>query len=228
MSITKKAKESQNQTQFDTYAQKGGVVLGPYGSHIWRHDPRHLCFLLSRYKFVSKMLAGEKKVLEVGCGDSTGTPIILQTVETVCGIDFESLVIDDNRKRNEYGERCRYDVHDMTESPLGEKFSAAFAMDVIEHVPAKLEDAFIGNIVRSLDSDGVLLIGTPNITAHQYASEGSRSGHINLKSGDSLRKLMSKWCSRVFLFSMNDEVVHTGFSPMANYLIGMGCGVKLS
>lgn len=30
-----------------------------------------------------------------------------------------------------------------------------------------------------------------------------------------------------FLFSMNDEVVHTGYYPMAHYLIAVGIGPKI-
>ena len=29
-----------------------------------------------------------------------------------------------------------------------------------------------------------------------------------------------------FIFSMNDEIVHTGFYPMAHYLFGIGIGVR--
>ena len=94
------AKEPQNQNQFDTYFSEGGVVLGPYTSHIWRNDPRHMCFLFSRYKFCAKMLTDKKKVLEVGCGDSIGTPIVLQSVQYVHGIAFEPLVLEDAAKRN--------------------------------------------------------------------------------------------------------------------------------
>ena len=60
--MSKIAFEPQNQIQFDTYNERGGVILGPYSSHIYRSDPRHLSFLLARYKFISKMLQGKKKV----------------------------------------------------------------------------------------------------------------------------------------------------------------------
>jgi hypothetical protein len=110
MHLQSAAKEKQNQIQFDTYFGQGGIALGPYTSHIWRHDPRHLCFLLSRYKFCAKMLNGKKNVLEIGCGDSIGTPIILQMVPNVHCIDFEPLVIEDAQKRNLYKERCTYDL----------------------------------------------------------------------------------------------------------------------
>ncbi len=220
------AKELQNQKQFDSYFTEGGVSLGPYSSHIWRNDPRHMGFLFARYKFCAKMLINKKDILEVGCGDSVGTPIVLQSVEHVHGIDFEPIVIEDAIRRNTYGARCTYAVHDMTLAPVAGNFDGAFALDVIEHIPPALEDAFIGNIAHSLNEQGIAILGTPNITAHQYASEGSRLGHINLKSGDTLREALAKYFWNVFIFSMNDEIVHTGFSPMAHYLIGMGVGRK--
>lgn len=220
------ANESQNQIQFDTYYSKGGVVLGPYTSHIWRHDPRHLGFLLARYKFCAKMLVGKKSVLEIGCGDSVGTAVLLQSVESVHGLDIEPLVIEDNKSRLEYGNRCTFEVLDITQRPVSRKFDAAISLDVIEHIPTVLEGRFLANVAASLGQDAVFIIGTPNITANAYASEGSRLGHINLKSGDTLRRLMSKYFHNVFLFSMNDEVVHTGFSPMAHYLLAMGVGLR--
>src|SRR5262249_47894355 len=36
--------------------------------------------------------------------------------------------------------------------------------------------------------------------------------------------LLEKYFAHVFIFSMNDEVVHTGFSPMAHYLFAL-CSV---
>lgn len=226
MQTAKVAKEPQNQGQFDTYNTRGGYTFGPYTSHIWRHDPRHMCFLFSRYKFVSKMLEGKDRVLEVGCGDSVGTPIVLQTVGSVHGLDFEPIVIEDAQKRNEMGDRCTYSTHDMTTGPMKPEFDAAFSMDVIEHIPPELEDKFVGNIAASLKQDGIAILGTPNVTAHSYASEGSRLGHINLKSGETMRATLSKFFQNAFVFSMNDEVVHTGFTPMAHYIIGVGVGRK--
>ena len=224
--MLKEAKEKQNQAQFDHYEQNGGVVLGPYTSHIWRHDPRHLGFLLARYKFCAKMLQGKKRVLEVGCGDSLGTSVVLQTVSEVVGIDFEPIVIEDADRRNENEGRCSYRVHDMTQSPVYPRFDAAFSLDVIEHIPPEMERVFLSNIADSLNEDGVFIMGTPNITAQAYASECSKIGHINLKSGESIRQSLLPFFQNVFVFSMNDEVVHTGYLPMAHYLIAMGVGKK--
>ncbi|MBC8228374.1 class I SAM-dependent methyltransferase [bacterium] len=224
----RKTKEPQNQIQFDTYQERGPVKLGPWTSHIWRTDPRHLAFLLARYKFCAKMLAGKSEVLEVGCGDALGIPVVLQTVKSVHGVDFEPLVIEDAKARLEAEgvERCSFSVLDITERAVGSKFDAAYSLDVIEHIPPESEDRFMVNICSSLRPHAVCIIGTPNIEAQKHASPASAAGHVNLKSAESLRKLLLCYFHNVFIFSMNDEVVHTGFYPMAHYLLGLGVGVK--
>ena len=65
-----------------------------------------------------------------------------------------------------------------------------------------------------------------NITAQHYASALSQAGHINMKSAETLRQTMESYFHNVFIFSMNDEVVHTGFHPMAHYLFAMGVGLR--
>ena len=223
-----KTKEKQNQSQIEDYRRLGPATMGPWTSHIWRQDPRHMCFLLSRYKFVAKMLAGKAGVLEVGCGDAVGTPIVLQTVGAVHGIDFEPLVLNDAKERyhKEGIERATFAVHDVTSAPVPGLFEAAFSLDVIEHVPAQVENVFIDNICSALAPQAVCILGTPNVSADQYASPGSKAGHINLKSAAALNDLLARRFHNVFSFSMNDEVVHTGFEPMAHYLLAVGVGVK--
>lgn len=217
----KEAKEKQNQAQLDEYFAKPIHPMGPWTTNIWRHDPRHLAFLCARYKFVAKMLEGRSSVLEVGCGDAFGTPIVCQTVGQVTGIDFEENLIEDNRKRNERP-NLTFDLLDITKEIPAAKFDAAFCLDVIEHIPPAVESTFIANTCAALKQESIFIIGTPNVTASPYASKYSMEGHINLKSGEGLRELMNKYFHHSFVFSMNDEVVHTGFSPMAHYLIAMG------
>ena len=223
-----RTKECQNQIQYDAYTSKGSVRMGPWTSHIWRSDPRHLGFLLARYKFCSKMLAGKSRVLEVGCGDGAGIPVMLQSVGSVHGIDFEPLVIRDARKRLKEDGFSRFDfsILDMAKTPLKKGFDAAYSLDVIEHIPPSLERRFMKNVCLSLKPHGLCIIGTPNVDASKYASKASAEGHVNLKSADSLKALLSVFFHHVLIFSMNDEVVHTGFYPMAHYLLGIGLEPK--
>ncbi|MFZ2956846.1 MAG: class I SAM-dependent methyltransferase [Candidatus Ozemobacteraceae bacterium] len=218
------AKESQNKIQFENY-QKSPGLLGPYTTHIWNNDPRHLCFLLARYKFVAKMLSGKNSVLEIGVGDGFGVPIVAQTVKRIHAIDWEPLLMEDNRKRLSHIP-VTFECLDITSSKPSGEFDAAYSLDVIEHIPNTRETAFFENIHNSLVKTGVFILGTPNITASIYASEASREGHINLKSYDDLRKIMGLFFDNVFMFSMNDEVLHTGYGDMSHYLLAMGVGPK--
>jgi hypothetical protein len=77
-----------------------------------------------------------------------------------------------------------------------------------------------------LPNDGVMITGTPNISAAQYASECSAVQHINLKSQKTLRELMERYFENVFIFGMNDEVLHTGYGPMSHYIWSIASGLK--
>ena len=219
---TGRTREAQYQVHVDAMARMGPAELGPMTGDTWRNDPRRLPILLARYKFVSKMLAGSDRVLEIGCGDAFGMRLVLQTVKSAFGVDFDALFVkwaqDVAKKENLNAEFAVLDI--TTTAPPG-KFSAAYSLDVIEHVEPETEDLFVANIAAALEPDGVCIIGTPNITSAPYASVASQIGHINLKSAETLRATMEKAFKHVFIFSMNDEVVHTGYAPMAHYLIAL-------
>ena len=51
--------------------------------------------------------------------------------------------------------------------------------------------------------------------------EFNKQEHINCFSGKNFKLFLQKYFHNVFVFSMNDEVVHTGFFPMAHYLLAL-------
>ena len=219
-------REPQYQSIIEIRNQKGLTPLGPMMNQVWHDDPRRLLFVLARYKFVSKMLSGKQRALEVGCGDAFGTRIVLQEVPYVCAIDFDPFFVNDVNARME--ERWKFDckVHDMLSGPVEGNFDAAYSLDVIEHIAKEDEDTFVANVLRSLTADGVLIIGTPSIQSQTYASKASKEGHVNCKDQKELKQLLLKYFDNVLSFSMNDEVVHTGFYPMAHYLFAVCAGKK--
>jgi len=224
--VTNLTKEPQYQIQVDTYKEKGPVQLGLTTSHLWRTDPRHLGFLIARYKFCAKMLTNKSHVLEVGCGDGFGLSVVLQNVDSIHAVDFDPLFIENAKELNAERSSVTFEVLDLTKQSLKNKYDAVFSLDVIEHISRDEEETFMNNICSAIVPEGVCIIGTPNIYASQHASVWSQQGHINLKDEKSLRELLTKYFYNVFIFSMNDEVIHTGFYPMAHYLIGIACGLK--
>lgn len=223
-------KTKEKQYQFLLEREKHLANLGLMSSQVWQDDPRRLLFVLARYKFVAKMFSGMSKVLEVGCADAFGTRVVRQEVKEVVATDFDPVFIKRNTAQADPDPRWHvtFKVHDMYAGPLAENFDGVYAVDVIEHIPRNQERQFVGNMVNSLTSGGVCLIGTPSRQSQKYASPPSKAGHVNCKTAPGLKKLMSHFFHNVFIFSMNDEVVHTGFYPMAHYLWALCCHRKTS
>lgn len=191
--------------------------LGDTASSITHEDPKMLLFILSRYKFVAKMLDGKKKVFEIGCGDAFGLPIVAQTVDSVLATDIDDITLEDNKRRLSKFKNVQFQYHDFLKNELPVVYDAAYMVDVLEHIYPQEEMKFLTNIVRSLTHNGILICGCPNKHAERYASERSKLGHVNLKTGPEMRKIFCNFFDNVLLFGMNDEVLHTGFNPMANY-----------
>lgn len=187
--------------------------------HSYARDPKHLAFVLARYKFVAKMLAWQRNVLEVGCGDGFASRIVAQSVGRLVAVDLDDdSIAEARRERSMFP--VEYLVHDMLQAPL-HGFTAAYALDVLEHIQPADEARFLANL---RDSAPLAVIGMPSLESQKHAGELSRAGHVNCKSGDDLRCTLAGYFGNVFLFSMNDEVVHTGFYPMAHYLLALCVG----
>jgi hypothetical protein len=190
-------------------------------NQVWRDDPRRFAFLLARYKFVAKMLSGCHDVGEVGCGDAFGARVVLQEVRKITVYDFDPVFIGDIRERQSERWSFHAELHDIVAAPLPRRHDALYSLDVLEHITRDDEHAYLTNLCKSLADNGLLIIGTPSLESQTYASPPSKAGHINCKTGKELKALLKKYFTHVFMFSMNDEVVHTGFAPMAHYLFAL-------
>ena len=221
-----KTREPQYQECVDAATTRGFERLGLRSSQSWHDDPKHLLFRLARYKFVSKMLAGAGHVLEVGCGDAFGTRIVQQAVKKLSATDFDPVFVEDAKAR--MSERWKFDcfVHDMLAGPVPGSFDGMYALDVLEHILPENEARFLDNMAASLTPHGVMVIGMPSLESQPYASPLSKEGHVNCKTMPDLKNAMQRIFHNVFTFSMNDEVVHTGYHKMAHYLFAVCCGKK--
>lgn len=214
-------KEPQYDLVFNVKKKHGIARFGLMANESWNQDPRRTVFTLARYKFVLKMLAGRKKVLEVGCADAFGTRIVQQTVGSVTAVDFDPVFVADAQERMNPHWPFEVFVHDMLAGPVPGRFDALYALDVLEHIAPEQEDLFLRNAVAALEPTGVAIFGMPSLESQAYASPQSKAGHVNCKTGEGLKETLEKYFHTVFVFSMNDEVVHTGYFRMANYVIGL-------
>ncbi|MEI9991458.1 MAG: class I SAM-dependent methyltransferase [Rhizomicrobium sp.] len=175
---------------------------------------------------MSKMLSGRRNVLEVGCGDGFCARVVRQEVAALTITDYDPLFIQDIESRAVERWPISAKTHDMLAGPMPGSFDAAYSLDVLEHIPKAQEDIFIDNIKASLTPNGILIVGMPSLESQVYASPPSKEGHINCKTGADFKLVMEKHFENVFLFSMNDEIVHTGYAKMAHYLLAICCTKK--
>ncbi|MDO8794115.1 MAG: class I SAM-dependent methyltransferase [Vicinamibacterales bacterium] len=225
MSTSKSAEEAYREGtdyQFDQHE----LTLGPWTSYSLVHDPKHMAFVLARYKFVAKMLDGKQNVFEVGSGDGFGLPLVAQHVGRVSCIDWDARLLEGNKRRLAHLTNVDYLLMDLNKEQPKVKADAVYSIDVLEHIEPAQEAQFVENMVRCLTPDGVLITGTPNVTASAHASPRSLVQHINLKSMRSLKELMQGYFENVFMFGQNDEVVHTGYAPMCHYIWAVAAGKK--
>lgn len=205
----------------------GEVKLGPTYSYLLLHNPRALLFMYARYKFAARLLGEEPKlnVLDLGCNEGLGAVLLAEKGHNVTAIDFDKEAIEWSKSNL----AKQTGINFICDNFLGKeysKFDAVVLLDVIEHVFKKNEEELFKTIVRNLKDSGFCIMGTPNVSATKYSSKTSKAGHVNLYSPERLRDVMRKYFNNVFLFGMNDEVVHTGFYPMCQYIICLGCGIR--
>jgi 2-polyprenyl-3-methyl-5-hydroxy-6-metoxy-1,4-benzoquinol methylase len=215
-----------NQSGLEVSRKIGDTRLGLLKNWEWYDDPRRLLFSMARSKFVAKMFAGRTSVLEIGCGDAFCAPIVRQAVEKLTVTDFDPLYIADAKSR--VNSRWPYEavVIDITKDALPGRYDGIYSLDMIEHIPQVEEDGVIRRIVDALDPHGAVIIGMPSLESQAYASAPSKAGHINCKTEAGFRELMTRYFENVFMFAMNDEVLHTGFGPMAHYRLALACGPR--
>lgn len=200
------------------------VTLGPMAGSTFRWNPARLGWVLARYKFVAKMLDGMGEVAEIGCADGFASRVVAAAVKRLHLFDFDPVWVD-LAGREGFAASARQ--HDLTAGPIpGKPFDAIYCLDVLEHIQPFAERRALAHVCASLAPDGVFIAGVPSLESQAYASEISKAGHVNCRTGAIFRDDMRRHFRNVFMFGMNDEVVHTGFFPMCHYLFALCTGPR--
>ena len=224
--MKRKTREKQYNIMLEKAEQSGLSTFGLMTNQAWDDDPKRLAFTFSRYKFVAKMMSGKQRVLEIGCADAFATRIVQQEVKELTAIDFDPIFIEDVKMRMTPKWQMSCFVHDMLKGPPPGRYQGIYALDVLEHIRPEDESTFLGNMVSSLEPHGIAMLGMPSLESQSYASPISRAGHVNCKTMPELKSCLELYFHNVFVFSMNDEVVHTGYHKMAQYLLALCCGKR--
>ena len=172
---------------------------------------------LARFKFVAKMLNKEDRVLDLGCGNGFSSYYYSHFCKRVYGVDIQEQVIK-NWKLFE-NKNISFSIGDILEQKIYEaEVDAITCVDVIEHFSLKDGEKIIKNAAECLNNQkkgGQFIIGTPSKYSNNYRAAHNKEHHLHEYEPDELQNICQKYFSRTLQFSMNDELVHTGFNKLA-------------
>lgn len=188
----------------------------------FRENPFDFFLILARYKFAARLLKKTQHVLDVGCALGSGSLMLRNFAGKVTGADFDSEVIERNRKTFKDLDRLDFMQLDLLKvSGKHPTFDAVVSMDVIEHFKEEQIPAVAKAYADLTKDGGFAVIGTPNLLSQPYASKRRLETHLCEMDPDQFTKFLEPHFRQVFLFSMTDEVVSTSFNKMAWYLMAL-------
>lgn len=217
-------KELELWNQYGATQREESVTLGPHSSFQWNNSRRHLLFTAARYKFAMKMIGNlyepdEKTVLDLGCSDGFGTYYVAEYAASVVGVDFDEEAIGYAIEHNQ-SQNISYKMDNFFDKKYGE-FDGIVSFDVLEHIYPENEDKYMNTVLKNLKGTGTFVIGTPSLETQQYSKENITGAHVNVYKGENFYKMLKRYFYNVYLFTQNDEIIHTGHLRMANYLIAV-------
>lgn len=194
----------------------GPITLPAEYTHYIQDNALQLLVRLARYKFVAKNLKKTDRVFEIGSGTGFGAQFLAQHCLFVKGIEFkkDEIARANSIKRRSNVEYIQGDFFDLDDK---EKFDVIVNLDVIEHMPEDIGEKLIAKTTNHLSKNGMMIIGTPSIYSFPYQGPQSRAAHVKCYDQEELLKIVDRHYGRTLAFSMNDEMVHTGFSKLAWY-----------
>ena len=187
---------------------------GKMGDQKWMlENPLMTTIKLSRFKFASKLISKKDTLLDIGCGQGLGSIFFSDYCKYVYGVDLLSDFLLHDRKNIKF---IKKNIFQLKKKNFKHKINLITLIDFIEHFNKSQGSLILSKCSKLLEGKGgTLIVGTPSVYSSKFRSKRSRIQHIHEYDGMELKDLCSKYFNRTFLFSMNDEVVHTGFYKLA-------------
>lgn len=220
--IYNKEPESYKKAITDLYSKySDGITLPPEYAFFIQENTMQLLIRLARYKFIARLLKKTDHVLEIGSGSGMGSIFLAQHCAHVTGLEVKTTEVEEARSMN-IRDNVEFMVTDFFKLEESKKYDVIVALDVIEHLSVEDGNNLISSMTRHVNNAGMIVIGTPSIYSYEYQGDLSRASHVKCYDQQELLSLVDNYFGRTVAFSMNDELVHTGFPKLAWYYFVLG------
>lgn len=133
---------------------------------------------LHRYAFAS-LLAPNRRVLDAACGEGFGSAMLARSgARSVLGLDIDIKTVNHAGARYAGANALSFRVADVTalQSMPSASVDLICSFETLEHVEA--QDDMLSGFARLLDSDGLLLISTPDRRTYTDLTGQSNPYHV--------------------------------------------------
>lgn len=157
---------------------------------------------LQRYHAVKDLVRG-KTVLDAGAGEGYGAHLLAETASHVAGVDISPEAIE-NARANYQRENLEYRVGSVDALPFEPgSFDVVVSFEVIEHLDAELQTAFLREARRVLKAEGVLIISTPNKAVYSDNAHYHNEFHKREFYIDEFESFLGQSFPRISLFGQS-------------------------
>lgn len=218
-----KTNKDQKETLFRNTEGDLKDVLSELEGYSFKENPFDIFLMLARYKFASRFLKNNHKVIDAGCGIGMGSLFLSKFSNHVTGGDYDLDLLKKNKLEYQNYKNISFTFLDLLnlDQSLINKYDVVVSMDVIEHFELKKVKKVTDSFSKLLNKNGFAVIGTPNIASPPFASKRRISVHPHEFSADQFENALRKSFKNVFLFSMTDEIVSTQFPKLSWYLMAL-------
>lgn len=180
---------------------------------------RGLINVALRYSLAKKLLKGDEKVLEAGCGFGYGAASVSGNVESVVGLDIapDSIEFCDRTYRLE---NVRWIVGDVTDLKFEDNtFDVYISYETLEHLPLDRVERYFQEARRVLKSGGYFIVSTPN---KMNRTNVNNPFHVKEYTFTELQNVMERHFGEVEYYSLEELKLYRGISKNSTVMIAVG------
>ncbi len=159
-----------------------------------------------RYYAIQDFVA-DKIVLDAACGEGYGARILSKHAGKVVGMDISQACI--NNANEKYANSDLSFVQGSVDAlPFDDEcFDVIVSFETIEHINAKMQDAFLKESRRVLKPDGVVIISTPNKLIYSDKYQQTNKFHVKEFYIDEFTAFLKQTYPEVRTYYQKQEVV---------------------